>query len=57
MDLYTANEIINNKVHEKKALIRALVSYIELADIYREELDKKDKIINELVEIIERMSK
>lgn len=57
MDLYTANEIINNKVHEKKALIRALDSYIELADIYREELDKKDKIINELVEIIERMSK
>ena len=57
MDLYTANEIINNKVLEKKALIRALDSYIELADIYREELDKKEKIISELVEIIERMSK
>ena len=57
MDLYTANEIINNKVLENNALIRALDSYIELADIYREELDKKDKIINELVEIIERMSK
>ena len=57
MDLYTANEIINNKVLEKKALIIALDSYIELADIYREELDKKDKIISELVEIIERMSK
>ena len=57
MDLYTANEIINNKVLEKKALIRTIDSYIELADIYREELDKKDKIINELVEIIERMSK
>lgn len=57
MDLYTANEIINSKLLEKKALIRALDSYIELADIYREELDKKDKIINELVEIIERMSK
>lgn len=57
MDLYTANEIINNKALEKKAFIRALDSYIELADIYREELDKKDKIINELVEIIERMSK
>ena len=35
MDLYTANEIINNKVLEKKALIRALDSYIELAEIGR----------------------
>ena len=57
MDLYTANEIINNKVLENKALIRTIDSYIELADIYREELDKKDKIISELVEIIERTCK
>ena len=57
MDLYTANEIINNKVLENNALIRALDSYIELSDIYREELDKKDNIISELVEIIERMRK
>ena len=57
MDLYTANEIINNKVLEKKALIRALDSYIELSDIYKEELEKKDEIINELLEIIERIVK
>ena len=57
MDLYSTNEFIKIKALEKEALIRALDSYIELADIYREELDKKDKIINELVEIIERMSK
>lgn len=57
MDLYATNELLKIKVLEKKALIRALDSYIELADIYREELDKKDEIISELVEIIERMSK
>lgn len=57
MDLYATNELLKIKVLEKKALIIALDSYIELADIYREELDKKDKIISELVEIIERMSK
>lgn len=57
MDLYTADEIINNKVFENNTLIRALDSYIELSDIYREELDKKDKIISELLEIIEGMVK
>ena len=57
MDLCATNELLKIKVLEKKALIIALDSYIELADIYREELDKKDKIISELVEIIERMSK
>ena len=57
MDLYTADELLKIKVLEKKALIKALGSYIELADIYREELDKKDNIISELVEIIERIVK
>ena len=57
MDLYTADELLKIKALEKDASIRALDSYIELADIYREELDKKDNIISELVEIIERMSK
>ena len=57
MDLYATNELLKIKVFENNTLIRALDSYIELSDIYREELDKKDKIISELVEIIERTCK
>lgn len=57
MDLYSTNEVLKIKALEKDALIRALDSYIELSDIYKEELEKKDEIINELLEIIERIVK
>lgn len=57
MDLYSTNEFLKIKVLEKDTLIRALDSYIELSDIYKEELEKKDEIINELLEIIERIVK
>lgn len=57
MDLYSTNEFLRIKTLEKDTLIRALDSYIELSDIYKEELDKKDNIISALVEIIERMAK
>lgn len=57
MDLYSTNEFLRIKTLEKDVLIRALDSYIELSDIYKEELEKKDEIINELLEIIERIVK
>lgn len=57
MDLYSTNEFLRIKTLEKDTLIRALDSYIELSDIYKEELEKKDDIINELLEIIERIVK
>ena len=57
MDLYSTNEFLMIKALEKDALIRTLDSYIELSDIYKEELEKKDEIINELLEIIERIVK